>query len=148
MTLGDSPSGQRKPGLICLGVSNRDGKVSIFRGLATETFLREINIPGEQKRMSVTQLDSKVAADVKCYHCGHVSCQIIGRIQNQLKIRNFIPRPGYKGPEIKPGSRLRCERCDGPVFLEEARQMSLAESRPHRGPKAARSEENEPPKAA
>jgi hypothetical protein len=61
-----------------------------------------------------------VAADVKCYYCGHVSGQIIGRRNQPLRLSAFVPRVGYTGPEIKPGVRLRCERCSGPVFLEDA----------------------------
>ncbi|HEY4684697.1 MAG TPA: hypothetical protein VII57_01490 [Dehalococcoidia bacterium] len=62
----------------------------------------------------------RVVVDVKCYYCGHVSGQIIGRRNERLRLGNFIPRPGYQGPPPKPGDRLRCERCRGPVFLEDA----------------------------
>ncbi len=60
-----------------------------------------------------------ITADVKCYYCGHIGGQIIGRRGEPLTVTNFIPRPGYTGPEVKPGTRLRCERCQGPVFLED-----------------------------
>ena len=59
-------------------------------------------------------------ADVKCYHCGHISGQIVSQRGEQLRVSNFMPRPGYSGELPKPGSRLRCERCKGPVFLEDA----------------------------
>ena len=62
----------------------------------------------------------EVAADVKCYYCGHVSGQIVGRRNQPLRVTAFVPRPGYKGPAVRPGMRLRCERCNGPVFLEDA----------------------------
>jgi len=62
---------------------------------------------------------SQIVADVKCYYCGHVSGQIVGRRNEPLRVNNFVPRPGYTGPEIRPGTRLRCERCRGPVFLED-----------------------------
>ena len=65
------------------------------------------------------EVQEKVAADVKCYFCGHVTGQIVGPKGAPLRIGNFVPRPGYKGPEIKPGVALRCERCHGPVFLED-----------------------------
>jgi len=61
-----------------------------------------------------------IVADVKCYHCGHISGQIFGVRHRPLKVSNFVPRPGYAGPEVRPGMRLRCERCQGPVFLEDA----------------------------
>jgi hypothetical protein len=59
-------------------------------------------------------------ADVKCYYCGHVSGQVTGRRGKPLRAGDFRPRPGYKGPEVRPGQKLRCERCNGPVFLEDA----------------------------
>jgi hypothetical protein len=62
----------------------------------------------------------RTAADVKCYFCGHISGQIIARRDRPLKVSDFVPRPGYTGPELRPGMRLRCERCSGPVFLEDA----------------------------
>ena len=67
---------------------------------------------------------NRIAADVKCYFCGHISGQIIGLKNQPLRITNFVPRPGYTGPEFKPGDRLRCERCRGPVFLEDAAPAS------------------------
>jgi hypothetical protein len=69
-----------------------------------------------------------VVADVKCYYCGHVSGQVIGRRAATFKVNRFVPRHGYKGPEVKPGVRLRCERCGGPVFLEDTTPMMRAES--------------------
>ena len=75
-----------------------------------------------------TEMINKVVADVKCYFCGHVSGQIVGKRHQPLRVTNFVPRPGYKGPEVKPGTRLRCERCQGPVFLEDA--TGLMQTRP------------------
>jgi hypothetical protein len=66
-----------------------------------------------------------VTADVKCYHCGHVSGQITGPKGGPLRITRFAPRPGFKGQLPGPGSRLRCERCKGPVFLEDVSPMGL-----------------------
>jgi hypothetical protein len=65
-----------------------------------------------------------VIADVKCYFCGHISGQIIGTRHQPLRVSNFVPRPGYSGPEVRPGTRLRCERCRGPVFLEDASNVT------------------------
>ncbi|HEX5370016.1 MAG TPA: hypothetical protein VFY10_11425 [Dehalococcoidia bacterium] len=61
----------------------------------------------------------RVTADVKCYYCGHISGQIVALRGQALRISDFVPRRGYSGPELKPGMRVRCERCKGPVFLEE-----------------------------
>ena len=70
--------------------------------------------------MTTGMISPRTVADVKCYYCGHISGQITGRRGQPLRVNDFVPRPGYKGPEYKPGSRLRCERCRGPVFLEDA----------------------------
>jgi DNA-directed RNA polymerase subunit RPC12/RpoP len=66
-----------------------------------------------------------VTADVKCYHCGHVSGQVIGPRSGPLKVTNFVPRPGFTGQIPVPGGRLRCERCGGPVFLEDVSPVGL-----------------------
>lgn len=79
-----------------------------------------------------TEMMNQFVADVKCYYCGHVSGQIVGKRHEPLKVTNFIPRPGYKGQEVRPGTRLRCERCQGPVFLEDASAVMQA------GPAASR----------
>jgi len=59
----------------------------------------------------------QATADVKCYFCGHVSGQMIGEHDHPERGR-FEPRAGYRGPN-QAGKRIRCERCNGPVFLEE-----------------------------
>ena len=61
----------------------------------------------------------QLVSDVKCYFCGHVSGQIIAQRNQPLRLNNFVPREGYTGPELKLGGKLRCERCKGPVFLED-----------------------------
>jgi hypothetical protein len=61
----------------------------------------------------------RVIGDVKCYHCGHVSGQVEGTRTDRLVLHAFRPRQGYQGPVPEPGQRIRCERCQGPVFLED-----------------------------
>ncbi len=63
--------------------------------------------------------------DVKCYHCGHISGQVEGTKETKLVLTGFNPRPGYKGPKIRPGDTLRCERCQGPVFIEDLRRKPI-----------------------
>lgn len=70
--------------------------------------------------MTMDTTSSRIVADVKCYFCGHISGQIFGKRHQPLKVTGFVPRTGYEGPEVKPGMKLRCERCHGPVFLEDA----------------------------
>jgi hypothetical protein len=67
----------------------------------------------------------ELVADVKCYYCGHVSGQIKGQRQATLKITAFVPRPGYTKPAPQAGGRLRCERCNGPVYFEDVSPMTL-----------------------
>jgi hypothetical protein len=75
----------------------------------------------------------RIVADVKCYFCGHISGQIFGVRHQPLKLGDFVPCQGYSGPEVKPGVKLRCERCNGPVFLEDATNgLPLSRRRPRR----------------
>lgn len=83
--------------------------------------------------MTTRQPDDRIVADVKCYYCGHVSGQLIRRRGESPKGGRFVPRPGYRGPEVRPGMRLRCERCRGPVFLEDVTPLARAESMLARG---------------
>ena len=83
----------------------------------------------------------ELVADVKCYYCGHVSGQIRGPRHTTLKTTAFIPRPGYTKQAPQAGERLRCERCNGPVYLEDVSPMTLGRigtslARPGRKPKA------------
>jgi hypothetical protein len=71
----------------------------------------------------------RIAADVKCYYCGHISGQIFGYKGTPLRVSNFVPRPGYTGEPVRPGVRLRCERCGGPVFLEDSTPLGMVKSR-------------------
>lgn len=70
-------------------------------------------------------MEMEVVGDVKCYHCGHISGQVEGTRSKRLVLHKFIPRAGYHGPVPGPGQRLRCERCGGPVFLEDLRPAPL-----------------------
>jgi hypothetical protein len=65
----------------------------------------------------------RIKADVKCYFCGHISGQLDGEKDGPLTVQSFRPRPGYRGPAPRPGERLRCERCRGPIYLEDVRPV-------------------------
>lgn len=64
-----------------------------------------------------------VVADVKCYYCGHISGQVEGYRAERLVLHTYKPRPDYQGPPPAPGERLRCQRCNGPVYLEDLRPL-------------------------
>jgi hypothetical protein len=66
----------------------------------------------------------QVIGDVKCYHCGHISGQVEGARGKRLVIQAFRPRPGYEGDPPAQGERIRCERCSGPVYLEDLRAFT------------------------
>ena len=69
-----------------------------------------------------------MVGDVKCYHCGHISGQVEGTKESReakLTLTTFNPRPGYNGSKYKAGHQLRCERCEGPVFLEDLRKKPV-----------------------
>jgi hypothetical protein len=47
----------------------------------------------------------------------------------------FQPREGYKGDPPQAGKRIHCERCGGPVFLEDVSPLEIPftyRSRPRR----------------
>jgi DNA-directed RNA polymerase subunit RPC12/RpoP len=79
----------------------------------------------------------QVTVDVKCYFCGHVSGQITGE-RDQPQRGRFEPRAGYAGDPPAPGRRIRCERCSGPVFLEEVLPIEIPFS--YRSTRAERTE--------
>ncbi len=62
----------------------------------------------------------RIRADLKCYYCGHVSGQIEGETTQPIRYAVFSPSttPG-RGPAGRPGRPLRCQRCGGPVYLDE-----------------------------
>ncbi len=63
----------------------------------------------------------KVIADVKCYHCGYVSGQLVGDDDGGVKTEVFRPAAGYPRATPRLGEPLRCGRCSGPVYLEDVR---------------------------
>jgi DNA-directed RNA polymerase subunit RPC12/RpoP len=66
----------------------------------------------------------QVTADIKCYYCGHISGQLIAD-PGRPHSGTFRPRPGFAGNPPKAGERIRCERCKGPVFLEDVSPMEI-----------------------
>ena len=57
-------------------------------------------------------------ADVKCYHCGHVSGTWVWPTHTSPAVGVF--RPGLGGlPAVGSLRCLRCQRCHGRVYLDE-----------------------------
>ncbi len=63
----------------------------------------------------------RIIADAKCYHCGFVSGELIGERGTPVRDWIFEPRTGEPRPA---GPRLRCVRCNGPLYLEDVRPFS------------------------
>ena len=64
------------------------------------------------------EVAGKLIADVKCYHCGHISGQVVKDPALPDAPRQFVPRPGFTAVVPRATEGLRCERCRGPVYLE------------------------------
>jgi hypothetical protein len=79
--------------------------------------------------------------DVKCFHCGFVSGQLVGRPSLPRDVRTFVAVPGSEPPADFDVVRPRCLRCGGPCFLDEVetrvrlRQEDLEKPRRGRKPK-------------
>ncbi len=67
-----------------------------------------------------------MVADVKCYHCGWISGRVAGKKGAPQHLWAFERRDGSSTP-LTPGRRLRCLRCNGPVYAEDLRSRELAE---------------------
>jgi hypothetical protein len=65
----------------------------------------------------------RMTGDVKCYHCGHISGQVEGERSedDKLVLQRFTPRAGPANSAAADARRLRCGRCQGPVFVEDLR---------------------------
>lgn len=82
----------------------------------------------------------KTVADVKCYHCGHISGEATLAPGSRTIVTAFRPAAGNctSSAAIHDG-HLRCCRCGGPVFLDEARDvrplpvLTLEDLKPRRG---------------
>ena len=84
-------------------------------------------------------------ADLKCYMCGSVSGSI--ESEHSLTAAPHIPRPvllrqpGREQPvRVLNWKHLRCDRCGGPLFLDESEMVTRRyeeynwlEERPRRG---------------
>jgi hypothetical protein len=80
-------------------------------------------------------------ADVKCYYCGFVSGEITVERGLPIQSGRFTPAPAYElstvHEAVKRSGRLRCFRCQGPVYLDDVRSVRprpvITDIRPRRG---------------
>lgn len=61
-----------------------------------------------------------VKGDIKCLHCGHISGQWVGTGGAPLTVAGFRPLDGQEASVSDASATVRCGRCDGPVFLDDA----------------------------
>ncbi len=62
-----------------------------------------------------------VTGDVKCLHCGFISGRWVG-VSGAALTASGLKRPERAAPmnDAEADEAVRCERCGGPVFLEDA----------------------------
>ncbi len=80
-------------------------------------------------------------ADVKCYYCGFVSGEITVERGHPIQSGRFSPTPAYEtstvNEVVKRTGKLRCFRCQGPVYLDDIRSVRprpvITDIRPRRG---------------
>lgn len=58
-----------------------------------------------------------VKGDIKCLHCGHISGQWVGKGGTALTPSGYRPR---QERDEDPEASIKCARCHGPVFLDDA----------------------------
>ena len=69
----------------------------------------------------------RIVADAWCLHCGHVSGTLEGVwTPRKVVFNTFVPRPGFIGTP-KPGERLLCERCRGPIVPDNTSRAEEAQ---------------------
>ena len=82
----------------------------------------------------------KTIADVKCYHCGHISGEATLATGSQTVVTAFraVSDSCSTTTPVHDG-HLRCCRCGGPVFLDEVRVtrpapiLTIEDLKPRRG---------------
>ncbi len=60
----------------------------------------------------------KMRADVTCFHCGHVSAELVGEQGAPIQPGMLIPSSVVPLVMPKAGGALRCVRCGGPCYLD------------------------------
>jgi hypothetical protein len=79
----------------------------------------------------------QIRADVKCYFCGHVSGQIEGDPDRAEALWHYRTTTGAVASVRHGAKRIRCDRCRGPVFLDEIETVRFPQPLPSRRVPAA-----------
>lgn len=78
-------------------------------------------------------------ADVKCYHCGFISGEVVVERGKPILASSYKPSSACTSSQTLKVGWLRCCRCNGPVYLDDVRTvrprpvLSPSEMRPRRG---------------
>lgn len=59
-----------------------------------------------------------VTGDIKCLHCAHISGRWVGPTGSPLTVSG--QRNHVLAETEDPNALIRCARCEGPVFLDDA----------------------------
>lgn len=59
-----------------------------------------------------------VIGDIKCLHCAHISGRWVGAKGAPLTVAGLRNHEHADGEDLT--ALVRCRRCDGPVFLDDA----------------------------
>ncbi len=59
-----------------------------------------------------------VIGDIKCLHCAHITGRWVGPKGAPLVVSGLRDHESAAG--LEPDELVRCGRCDGPVFLDDA----------------------------
>ncbi len=60
-----------------------------------------------------------VKGEIKCLHCGHISGEWVGVSGSALTMEGF-KATGAQTRSGDASAAIHCQRCDGPVFLDDA----------------------------
>lgn len=61
----------------------------------------------------------KVRAELRCYHCGHTAARVERENGHPLAEAEIIWQASEFRPVATSANSLRCQRCNGPLFLDE-----------------------------
>jgi hypothetical protein len=65
-----------------------------------------------------------ISADLKCYYCGTVAGEVLADTSRPRHVLAFLPAAE---PIQDPRPAKHCQRCGGPVFLDEAQTLTRNE---------------------
>ncbi len=66
-----------------------------------------------------------ISADLKCYYCGTVAGEVLADTARPRHVLAFLPAAE---PVAQTPVARSCQRCGGPVYLDEAQTISRHEA--------------------